>query len=226
MDERCKSAHAKILAGRCPWCGRFVLAGIAEDAREMLEVLFARANPESTTLQQLVGEQGELSFGSAVTVLKLIAKKISEYHKANGPIGVLSPHQIVFLGDSVFISSDASSLLDDLTTDSLDDSREVLGVADYLAPEQALTSQSADGRADIYSLGCILHFVLTGHPPFSVGTVSKKLLKHQLEAPPSILEDRPDAPSGLVQLCEKMLAKSPQDRYQSAEELLVALQVF
>ncbi len=70
----------------------------------------------------------------------------------------------------------------------------VLGTADYLAPEQALNSHNVDSRVDIYSLGCTLYYVLTGHPPFPEGTMAQRLMKHHTEEPASIYEDRSDAP--------------------------------
>jgi len=94
-----------------------------------------------------------------------------------------------------------------------------LGTVDYLAPEQALDSPDLDHRVDIYSLGCTLYFLLTGRPPFSEGTLHERILKHQTEAPRAICELRPDAPEDLVEICGRMMAKSPSDRYASAEEL-------
>ncbi len=95
----------------------------------------------------------------------------------------------------------------------------VLGSVDYQAPEQALESSDFDHRADIYSLGCTLYFLLTGHPPFPEGTLSERIMKHQKQQPRRITEQRPDAPAGLVKICQKMMAKRAEDRYQSAEEL-------
>jgi serine/threonine protein kinase len=110
-------------------------------------------------------------------------------------------------------------LVDDEASLTLDNNENVLGTADYLAPEQALNSHKADKRADIYSLGCTFYYLLTGHPPFPDGTISERLLKHQVEQAPSIFKDRPDAPSVLVNICNRMMAKRPEDRYQTAGEV-------
>lgn len=99
----------------------------------------------------------------------------------------------------------------------------VLGTADYLAPEQAINSHNVDARADIYSLGCTLYFLLTGHPPFDEGPIAQRLLAHQTQAPPSIFKDRPTAPRELVAICDRMMAKKPEERYQSAAEVAGAL---
>jgi serine/threonine-protein kinase len=99
----------------------------------------------------------------------------------------------------------------------------VLGTADYLAPEQALNSHEADGRSDIYSLGCTLYFLLTGSPPFPEGSISERLLKHQTARPDSIFKTRPDAPPSLVEICEIMMSKKPDDRFQSAGDVAAQL---
>ncbi len=99
----------------------------------------------------------------------------------------------------------------------------VLGTADYLAPEQAVDSHAVDERADIYSLGCTLYFALTGHPPFTDGTLVQRLLAHQTKAPPSIRKQRPDVPESLVAIVEKLMQKRKEDRFQSAAEVATAL---
>jgi serine/threonine-protein kinase len=95
----------------------------------------------------------------------------------------------------------------------------VLGTPDYIAPEQAADARRADGRSDIYSLGCTLYYLLTGQPPFPTGTTIEKLSLHLTSPPPSILEKRPDVPAELARILEKMLAKNPQDRYQTPGEV-------
>ncbi|MBI2477223.1 MAG: protein kinase, partial [Planctomycetia bacterium] len=95
----------------------------------------------------------------------------------------------------------------------------ILGTADYLSPEQALDSHNVDTRTDIYSLGCTCYYMLTGHPPFPEGSVAQRLMSHQSKSPKAIEKIRPDAPTDLVTIVEKMLAKSPDDRYQAAREV-------
>ncbi|WP_425399810.1 serine/threonine protein kinase [Aeoliella sp.] len=108
---------------------------------------------------------------------------------------------------------------EDQTSLTLANEENVLGTADYLAPEQALNSHSADHRSDIYSLGCTLYFLLTGRPPFPEGTISERLLKHQVEEPDSLLKLRPDLPMSLVEICQKMMNKRPELRFESASEV-------
>jgi serine/threonine protein kinase len=102
----------------------------------------------------------------------------------------------------------------------------VLGTADFLAPEQAVQSHGVDGRADVYSLGCTLYFLLTGHPPFPDGTLAQRLMAHQTKEPASILVDRPRAPAKLVAICQKMMAKKKEQRYSTAGETAQALRAW
>ena len=91
----------------------------------------------------------------------------------------------------------------------------VMGTADYLAPEQAIDSHAAGPPADLYGLGCTLYFLLTGHPPFTEGSVTQRIINHQNRMPPEIQQDRPDCPRELSDICWRMIQKNPQDRYPS-----------
>jgi hypothetical protein len=87
-----------------------------------------------------------------------------------------------------------------------------IGTADYVAPEQ-IKGEAVDGRADVYSLGCVLYECLTGEPPFAGQTEMATLFAH--------LEDPPPAPEGLESVFERALAKSPDDRYCTSGDLVV-----
>jgi CheY-like chemotaxis protein len=99
----------------------------------------------------------------------------------------------------------------------------ILGTVDFMPPEQALDSTTIDHRADIYSLGCTLFYLLAGHPPYQAENIMQALLKHR-EAPlPSLRGARPDAPEALEAVFQRMLAKKPPERYGSMTEVLEAL---
>ncbi len=99
----------------------------------------------------------------------------------------------------------------------------LLGSIDYMAPEQAADPHSADIRADVYSLGCTLYFLLVGQPPFPHGQLAEKIRSHAQRPPPALGEARGDVPLGLSRVLERMLAKLPADRYQTPSEVAAAL---
>jgi serine/threonine protein kinase/multidrug efflux pump subunit AcrA (membrane-fusion protein) len=102
----------------------------------------------------------------------------------------------------------------------------VLGTADYIAPEQASAPRSADIRADIYSLGCTLYYLLTGQTPFPDGTPVEKIQAHRDQAPRSLTEARPDVPPELAQVVDRMMAKDRGQRFQTPAEVAEVLAPF
>ncbi|MGO9112424.1 MAG: serine/threonine-protein kinase [Thermoguttaceae bacterium] len=177
-------------------------------------------------LQQTVKRSGRMDYATAAEYIRQAAEGLAHAH-SNGlihrdvkPANLLVDQKgvvkVLDLGLARFTDEDRASL-----TVQYDEN--VLGTADYLAPEQARDSHSVDLRADIYSLGCSLYFLLTGHPPFPDGTLPQRLMAHQKQQPPSIAKERPDAPADLLEICTKMMAKKAADRYQSMSDVAEAL---
>lgn len=100
----------------------------------------------------------------------------------------------------------------------------IMGTIDYMAPEQAMDSRKADARSDLYSLGCSLHYLLTGRPPYAADTVMKRLTAHQQATVPILSGLRPDIPPAVDQLFARMMAKQPGARFQTAKELAAAIE--
>src|SRR5579872_2756134 len=100
----------------------------------------------------------------------------------------------------------------------------IMGTVDYMPPEQALDTKTADARADIYSLGGTLFYLLTGRAMYQGDTLMKKLLAHREQPIPSIQGLRPDVPESITAVFCKMVAKSVEDRYQTMTELIANLE--
>jgi Leucine-rich repeat (LRR) protein/tRNA A-37 threonylcarbamoyl transferase component Bud32 len=99
----------------------------------------------------------------------------------------------------------------------------LMGTPDYVAPEQADRAHAVDIRADLYSLGCTLYFLLAGRPPFSEGTVMEKLIHHCLHEPAPVEAVRPDVPAAVAAVVRKLMAKRPEDRFQTPADAAAAL---
>ncbi|MEX0716826.1 MAG: protein kinase [Planctomycetaceae bacterium] len=182
---------------------------------------------EGRDLQEIVHQEGPLDFIRTAEYIRQAALGIGHAHKAGMVHRDIKPaNLLVDKSDTVkILDLGLARFFDDKDEKSLTVAHDekVLGTADYLAPEQALDSHSVDARADIYSLGCTLFFLLTGSPPFNQGTLAQRLMAHQAKEPPTIASLRADAPETLVAIARKMMAKRADDRHQSAEEVWNAL---
>ena len=177
---------------------------------------------EGRDLATYVRDDGPLDFEAAADYIAQAADGLEHAHKAGmihrdiKPANLLLANKggikILDMGLARFDADDEASL-------TIAHSENVLGTADYLAPEQAIDSHLVDPRADIYSLGCSLYYLLTGSPPFSEGALAQRIAKHQSTMPTPVQHRRRDCPQDLADICFTMLAKSPNDRYQSAQEV-------
>jgi len=100
-----------------------------------------------------------------------------------------------------------------------------LGTPAYMSPEQASGETDLDRRADLYSLGCVLFEMLTGRPPFVGTSMTKIMIAHVQERPPSVCSSCKGAPAELDRAVRRALAKDPADRFQTAGEFLEALEL-
>jgi serine/threonine-protein kinase len=180
-------------------------------------------------LQALVKRDGPLDPSAAADAIAQAARGLAHAHER----GVI--HRDVKPANLLLDSNNTIRLLDmglalmgaeDEESLTVANNENVLGTADYLAPEQALNSHSVDHRADIYGLGCTMYYLLTGQPPFNQGTLAQRIAMHQKEMPKPIRQLRPDCPGELEGICVKMIQKDPNYRYQSAGDVAEALERF
>jgi serine/threonine protein kinase len=104
--------------------------------------------------------------------------------------------------------------------------RGLCGTPDFMAPEIAEDSRIVDTRADLYSLGCTLYYLLTGHTPFPGGSWTEKILRHRLDAITPPQKYRSDLPAAVVAILYRLLAKDPVQRFQVPADLAATLQTW
>lgn len=100
----------------------------------------------------------------------------------------------------------------------------IMGTVDYMAPEQALSTRTADARADVYSLGCSLYYLLTAKALYDGDTLMAKLLAHRDQPLPSVCALCPTAPQQLDSVLHRMIAKSVEARYQTMTDVIADLE--
>ena len=99
----------------------------------------------------------------------------------------------------------------------------VMGTVDYMAPEQAKDTHTADARSDIYSLGCSLYYLLTGESVYSGSTMVNRIMAHQNDPIPSLTGKHILISQDVDAVFQKMIAKKPEDRFQSMSEVISAI---
>jgi serine/threonine protein kinase len=184
---------------------------------------------EGASLQMIVGRFGPMPVEIACHYARQIAFGLQHAHEigfvhrdikpANLLIDRLGVAKILDLG-LVRSEADREAAL----TKQLDN--RILGTADYVAPEQAINSSDVDIRADIYSLGATLYFLLTGRTLFPEGRTAQKLVWQQIKEPVPVERLRPEVSPELSRLVNRMLRKKPAERFQTPAEVFEALEPF
>jgi serine/threonine-protein kinase len=181
---------------------------------------------EGESLRARLAREGELPIAEAVRVLRDVADALSYAHRHNvvhrdiKPDNVLlSDHHALVTDFGVAKAVDEAAQFSSLTATGL-----ALGTPAYMAPEQAAADPHTDHRADIYAFGVLGYEVLAGAPPFT-GPSPQAIVAAQLTQPaPPLAQARPRMPPALASLIMRCLEKRPADRWQTAAELLDAIE--
>jgi predicted Ser/Thr protein kinase/DNA-binding beta-propeller fold protein YncE len=168
-------------------------------------------------LATLIHREGPLPSGRAVSISSQIAGALDEAHEVGLVHRDVKPGNIlVAKGDRAYLSDFGLIRRSKLET-GLTKTGQFMGTIDYCAPEQ-IRGEDVDGRADVYSLGCVLYECLAGAPPFARETEIATLYAH-LEEPPPSTTSSPSGPSReLDRVIGRAMAKRPGDRYETAGE--------
>ena len=190
---------------------------------------FAMEYVEGTDLNKLVNDKGPLPVEQACDCIRQAALGLQHAHEQRLVHRDIKPHNLLRTSKGVVKVLDMGLARLRQTsegvavTKGLTQEGACMGTPSYMAPEQALDSRKADIRADVYSLGCTLYFLLTGRPPFEGMTAAEVLVKHQLVEVEAAETLRPEVPALVASVLRRMLAKKPEDRFQTPEEVAAAL---
>jgi eukaryotic-like serine/threonine-protein kinase len=182
---------------------------------------------EGTDLSALVKKNGPLPIEKALPCVIQAARGLELahgrgiVHRDIKPANLLLDHagtiKILDMGLARIESAGAQQ-------DQLTGTGQIMGTVDYMAPEQAMDTKSADARADIYSLGVTLWYLLTGRALYDGDTTVMKLMAHQNKPVPSLRGACPAASPALEAVFNRMVAKTPNARYQSMGEVIADLE--
>ena len=182
---------------------------------------------DGTDLSSLVKKRGPLPLDQALDCILQAARGLQYAHEHGvvhrdiKPANLLLDRQgtvkILDMGLARLDSAGAEQ-------DQLTGTGQIMGTVDYMAPEQAMDTKHADARADIYSLGVTLWYLLTGRPLFDGETTVEKLMAHQTKPVPSLRSACPDVSPELEAVFAKMVAKTPEARYQTMAEVIADLE--
>lgn len=183
---------------------------------------------EGEDLASRVKKQGPMN-GEAATKCLLQAGRGLEYVHASGII-----HRDIKPGNLLIDRQGNVKILDlglvryedpeEATGENLTGTQQVMGTIDYMSPEQVVDTRHADARSDIYSLGCTLWFLLTGRKLYDAKGVVDRIMKHRTGAIPELDQEVPGTSPQLAAIFTKMVAKQPDDRFQSMTDVCAALQ--
>jgi WD40 repeat protein len=185
---------------------------------------------EGRDLVRVVREQGPLPHGLACDCVVQAALGLQHAHERGLVHRDIKPGNLLLDTSGVLkvldlglarILGAQTELITQLTGEGA-----VMGTPDYMAPEQAEEPHTVDIRADVYSLGCTLYFLLSGRVPFPGGTAMQKMRRHQTAEPDPLEAMRPDVPAALLAVLRRMMAKRPEDRYSTPAEVATALAPF
>ena len=188
---------------------------------------------EGRDLATVVKQQGPLPIDEAVDAIIQAARGLEYTHSKGITHRDIKPGNLIQTHDGTVkisdlglarLNEDAMGMGGDENAAKLTMPGQIIGTVDYMSPEQAVDTHTADARSDIYSLGCTMHRLITGEVPYPSQTKMQTLLSHRAAPIPSLRSRRPEVSATIDEVFQRMIAKEPADRYQTATEVIDALE--
>lgn len=166
-------------------------------------------------------QRGPMTPLQAVRVVEQVAAALEAAHQAGLVHRDVKPSNLLMVGDD-FVYLIDFGLVHEASSARLTQTNVAPGTPAYMAPERFTAGAIADARADVYSLACVLYECLTAQLPFAGNSVEQLVVAHLSNEPPRPSAAAPEIPAGFDRVIARGLAKNPDDRYQSANELAAA----
>jgi len=178
---------------------------------------------DGPTLEALVRQRGPLPWPEACEIVRQVAVGLQHAHEQGMVHRDIKPANLLVSrasqsmpGCIVKIADFGIAKLSPAVASSQPPAKGLTGTPDYVAPEQTYNPHGTDHRADLYSLGCVFYFLLTGQPPFPGGDTGDKIHRHRFEAPAPIEYTRADVPPAVAEIVMRLLMKDPNQRMATA----------
>lgn len=211
-------------------CPHIVAALDARVVNEKMLLVMELVNGK--TLREIVVEKGPVSIATACDFVRQASVGLATAHAsgiihrdikpANLMVATAGTLKILDLGLASLRFANATDMEDPPEHPSLTSPSTIMGTVDYISPEQIDDARRADTRSDIYSLGCVFYFLLTGRPPFCQEDYPAdvaRLMAHVSLVPKPVSDHRSDVPVAVIKLISAMLEKSPEARPQSVQQI-------
>ncbi len=176
------------------------------------------------TLEDQIKKQRRLAPLEAARIVREVALALAAAHGHRIVHRDIKPSNIMLTRDGRALVADFGLAKAGEATTALTSSGVVMGTPAYMSPEQG-SARPVDGRTDIYSLGCVFYRLITGRPPFEAESTHAVMYKHINEALPPVRTIAPEVPEPTAALIERMMAKNAEERFQTAGEIVAALNV-
>ncbi len=182
---------------------------------------------QGTTLHSFIKKKGPIEYDKAIAIAMQIAAGIEHAHSHGMIHRDLKPANVMLLKRAnrlqvKILDFGLARIVGTETNDGLTQLGGILGTPEYMSPEQAISPTKVDVRSDLYSLGCILYFMLVGEPPF-LGETSIAIIQAKIANLPPSIPETANSPDELKRLITQLLATNPDDRPQDARSVIESL---
>jgi eukaryotic-like serine/threonine-protein kinase len=178
---------------------------------------------DGESLRQRLTRETRLPLTDALAIAADVADALGYAHQLGVIHRDIKPENVLLSNGHALVADFGIAKAVELAGDSkLTETGWGMGTPAYMCPEQ-IVGEPADGRSDLYGLGCVVYEMLAGRPPFTATTARGMFTHHQLDTPAPLRTMRPDVPAGVEMAVATALAKLPDDRFRSVSEFLDSL---